>query len=66
MRLTRATGPALGLSLVLLAGACGDDSSDTGAEPSTESAASETPDASKPAETVDFGTEPKIRTPPAN
>jgi hypothetical protein len=62
MRLTRATGPALGLSLVLLTGACGDDSSEPGAEPSTESSASETPDASKPVEPVDFGTEPKIRT----
>ena len=61
MRLTRATGPARGLSLVMLVGACGDDSSGDPVEPSTDSSASETPDASKPVKPIDFGTEPRMR-----
>ena len=61
MRLTRATGPALGLSLVMLVGACGEESSDADAEPSTDSSASESPETSKPVEPIDFGTEPKLR-----
>ncbi len=62
MRLTRATGPALGLSLVMLAGACGDDSSDTAVEPSTDSTSTtKAPETSKPVDPIDFGTEPKLR-----
>jgi hypothetical protein len=61
MRLTRATGPALGLSLVMLVGACGEESSDADAEPSTDSSASESPETSKPVEPIDFGTEPTLR-----
>ena len=61
MRLTRATGPALGLSLVMLVGACGDDSSGDAAEPSTGGSTSQTPEASKPVPPIDFGTEPRMR-----
>ena len=68
MRLTRAIGPALGASLVLLAAACGDDTgtADTGVDPSGTSSSetptktpSETPTAT-PVEPVDFGDEPVI------
>lgn len=69
MRLTRAIGPALGASLVLLAAACGDDAdtADTGVDPSGESSSetpsktsSETPTAT-PVEPVDFGDEPAVK-----
>lgn len=68
MRLTRAIGPALGASLVLLAAACGDDADtpDTGVDPSgetsseTPSETSETP-AATPVEPVDFGDEPAVK-----
>ncbi|MDZ5662759.1 hypothetical protein SFC79_13375 [Nocardioides sp. S-58] len=59
MRLHRAIGPALGVSLVLLAGACGDDTGSSADDP----AASETPSASEspaPVEPVDFGDEPAL------
>jgi hypothetical protein len=45
----------------MLVGACGDESSGDAVEPSTDSSASETPDASKPVEPIDFGREPKMR-----
>jgi hypothetical protein len=61
MRLTRATGPVLGLSLVMLVGACGDESSDADPESSTETSASESHETSKPVDPIDFGTEPKLR-----
>lgn len=69
MRPTRVIGPVLGISLVLLAGACGDDSSgspDTGADSSSETPASpsETPsESSSPApavDPIDFGDEPAV------
>jgi hypothetical protein len=69
MRPTRAIGPALGASLVLLAAACGDDgdTADTGVDPYGESSSqtpaettSETPTA-KPVEPVDFGDEPAVK-----
>lgn len=69
MRLTRAIGPALAASLVLLAAACGDDTgtADTGVDPSGESSSatptetpSETPTAT-PVEPVDFGDEPAVK-----
>ena len=67
MRATRAIGPALGASLVLLLAACGEDTPDTGVDPSSESSPSETstetpsetPSAT-PAEPVDFGSEPDV------
>ena len=69
MRPTRLTVPALAASLVLLAGACGDDSS--GAEdPGADASASETPSASpddsetpsaEPVELIDFGDEPAVK-----
>jgi hypothetical protein len=69
MRLTRAIGPALAASLVLLAAACGDDadSPDTGVDPSGETSAetpSETPSetpAAPAVEPVDFGDEPTVK-----
>ena len=67
MRATRAIGPALGASLVLLLAACGDDAPDTGVDPSSESSSSETPTqtpsetpSATPAEPVDFGSEPDV------
>jgi hypothetical protein len=62
MRLTRVLGPVLGASLVLLAGGCGDDSSDapdTASEGSSAST-SEAPSPSAPVEAIDFGTEPAL------
>jgi len=56
MRPTRVTGPALAAALVLLVGACGDD---TTAEDPQESA-SESP-AAEPVAPLDFGTEPTVR-----
>lgn len=69
MRHTRLTVPALGASLVLLAGACGDDSpraDDPGADASTSATTPETPDATdapsaEPVELIDFGDEPAVR-----
>jgi hypothetical protein len=62
MRPTSATGPVLGLSLVLLAGACGDETSPDAVDPSAGgSSDSSTSEASKPLELVDFGTEPQLR-----
>ncbi|GAA5114919.1 hypothetical protein GCM10023339_21090 [Alloalcanivorax gelatiniphagus] len=73
MRPTRAIGPVLGISLVLLAGACGDETSgspDAGADTSSETPASpsETPssspsESSSPApavDPIDFGDEPVV------
>ena len=67
MRATRTIGPALGASLVLLLAACGEDSPDTGVDPSSDSSSletpsetpSETPNAA-PVEPIDFGTEPAV------
>lgn len=64
MRLTRAIGPVLGASVVLLAGACGQDSGDSpdsANDPSadtSESAPSETP--AVPVDPIDFGDEPAV------
>lgn len=66
MRATRLTVPALGASLVLLAGACGDDPSqaeEPAAEASTSETPSETPDATEtpaPVVLIDFGDEPAV------
>jgi hypothetical protein len=67
MRLTRAIGPALGVSVVLLAAACGDTSSnasdsgtDAGSDTSGDTSPSQTPTAS-PVDPVDFGEEPAVR-----
>jgi hypothetical protein len=61
MRPTRATGPVLGLSLALLVGACGEETSPEAVEPSADTSTSAAPDASKPIAFVDFGTEPQLR-----
>ena len=58
MRPTRVTGPALAASLVLLVGACGND---TPAAEDPQEAASETPEATEPVAPIDFGTEPRLR-----
>lgn len=65
MRPTRAIGPALGASLVLLAGACGQDStSDSASDPSADTSGSaspsETPSEAAPVDPVDFGEEPAV------
>lgn len=67
MRLSRAIGPALGASLVLLAGACGQDSGDstTAADPGAESSATSSSPSSPsgtaaPVEPVSFGTPPAL------
>jgi hypothetical protein len=69
MRPTRAIGPALGISLVLLAGACGEESSgspDTGSDTSSETPASptesttESPSPAPAVDPVDFGEEPAV------
>ena len=67
MRLTRVIGPALGVSLVLLAGACGDesgDSPDTGSDPSAETSETptETPTQAPAVDPIDFGDEPAVKT----
>jgi hypothetical protein len=67
MRPSRAIGPALGASLVLLAAACGGDgeSPDTGVDPAPKTS-SPTPSepASAPAvEPIDFGDEPAVDEP---
>ncbi len=70
MGLTRAIGPALGVSLVLLAGACGSDASsagDTGTDPSSGTSGEASPSPSTtsspatPVEPVDFGEEPALK-----
>ncbi|MBJ7530375.1 MAG: hypothetical protein JHD04_12755 [Nocardioides sp.] len=67
MRATRTIGPALGASLVLLLAACGEDTPDTGVDPSAETSSSESPTetptetpSAAPVEPVDFGTEPAV------
>ncbi|NYE37499.1 hypothetical protein F4692_002632 [Nocardioides cavernae] len=65
MRLTRAIGPALGASLVLLAGACGQDSGDSpdsASDPSASASPSETTTETPaaPVDPIDFGDEPAV------
>ncbi|RYB91515.1 hypothetical protein EUA06_09340 [Nocardioides glacieisoli] len=65
MRATRLTVPALGASLVLLLGACGDDGPTRADDPAADSSASETPSQTPEASTepvvlIDFGDEPAI------
>lgn len=68
MRATRLTVPALGASLVLLLGACGDDSP-RAEDPAADASASETPaetptsDTPSPAPValIDFGDEPAVQ-----
>ncbi len=67
MRATRLTVPALGASLVLLLGACGDDSSraeDPSADASTSESPSETPtsepSSAAPVVLIDFGDAPAV------
>ena len=63
MRVTRTIGPALGASLVLLLAACGEDTPDTGVDPSSSETPTETPSetpSAAPVEPVDFGTEPAL------
>jgi len=63
MRATRTIGPALGASLVLLLAACGEDTPDTGVDPSSSETPTETPSetpSAAPVEPVDFGTEPAL------
>lgn len=63
MRATRLTVPALGASLVLLLGACGDDSS-RAEDPAADASASETPSSEPtspaPVVLIDFGDEPAV------
>ena len=62
MRLTRATGPLLAASLVLLAGACGDDAgtaTDAG-DQSTDGPAQESAEPSGQPSLIDFGDEPAV------
>lgn len=67
MRATRLTVPALGASLVLLLGACGDDSS-RAEDPAADASVSETPSETTSSETtspepvvlIDFGDEPAV------
>ncbi len=61
MRATRAIGPVLGASLVLLAGACGEESGQTADDPGAETSTSEAPSTPEPVEAIDFGTEPEVR-----
>lgn len=63
MRPTRVTGPALAATLVLLVGACSDDTTaEDPQEAASESAAPETPTpTAEPVEPIDFGTEPAVR-----
>ncbi|MCF6379810.1 hypothetical protein L2K70_19530 [Nocardioides KLBMP 9356] len=69
MRATRLTVPALGASLVLLVGGCGDDSSraeDPSADASTSTTPSETPsetttETPAAAMLIDFGDEPAVK-----
>lgn len=60
MRPTRTTAPVLAASLVLLAGACGEESAPSAEEPGGETSTSESPTAT-PVEPIDFGTEPRLR-----
>lgn len=68
MRLTRVIGPALGASLVLLAGACSQDagdSPDTGSDPAAETSGTTSPSESPsaaPVAPIDFGDEPAVET----
>jgi hypothetical protein len=61
MRATRAIGPVLGASLVLLAGACGEEGGPTADDPAAETSTSEDPGTAEPVEAIDFGTEPAVR-----
>lgn len=63
MRPTRTTAPALAVSLVLLAGACGEETGPSADEPAdaTSSSAPEPSATKKPVEPIDFGTEPTLR-----
>ena len=71
MRATRLTVPALGASLVLLLGACGDDDPSRAEDPAADSSASETPSesptvtpepsATGPVVLIDFGDEPAVQ-----
>ena len=64
MRPTRTTAPALAASLVLLVGACGEESAPSAEEPGDGTTSSSSPEASattEPVEPIDFGTEPTIR-----
>ena len=69
MRATRLTVPALGASLVLLLGACGDDGSSRAEDPAADSSASETPsettsetpEPTTPVVLIDFGDEPAVQ-----
>lgn len=57
MRPTRTTAPVLAVSLVLLAGACGEGTSQSADDPAPTSAS---PEPTATAEPVDFGSEPTI------
>jgi hypothetical protein len=70
MRATRLTVPALGASLVLLLGACGDDGASRADDPAADSSASETPSettsetpepSTEPVVLIDFGDEPAVQ-----
>lgn len=66
MRPTRVTGPALAAALVLLVGACGDDTTagdpqDSATEGSTPETPTPSPQAAEPVRPIDFGTEPTVR-----
>ena len=65
MRPTRTTAPVLAASLVMLAGACGEESSpsadDPGSSTSSETSPSPSPETAEVVAPVDFGTEPRIR-----
>lgn len=58
MRPTRTTAPVLAFSLVLLAGACGEDTTQSADDPAPTSTSPEP--TGEPVEPVDFGSEPTI------
>lgn len=60
MRPTRTTAPVLAVSLVLLAGACGEGTSQSADDPAPTSASPEPTATAEPVEPVDFGSEPTI------
>lgn len=67
MGLTRATGPALAASLVLLASACADDTaaeepqSSASESPAPQPSATQGSEAAAPIQPIDFGSEPQLR-----
>ena len=66
MRPTRVTGPVLAATLVLLLGACGDDTTAdddqvSASESTSPESSTPTSETAEPVEPIDFGTEPEVR-----